>query len=196
MNITSVTLPAGEKVPALGLGAWKMSEPHIEVGRRDEMAMRKNHSLREIFRAAWWQSNSEAPFPIAHLLAGNGARLAESTSMVNEVVASPPFQAQEGFLLEPGRTEGLAIDSLEAGTTLIIHTANSEYRLVVLDALERRVMMAGGAFPNAVSAFLHGASGGGNLLKTGWIGVGLRMALFVDGRPLVTSRVRSISRIH
>ena len=114
--------------------------------------------------------------------------------MVNEVIASPPFQTPEGFLT--GRTEGLAIDSLEAGTTLIIHTANSEYRLVVLDAFERRVTMAGGAFPNAVPAFLHGACGGGNLLKTGWIGVGLRMALFVDGRRLVTSRVRSISRIH
>ena len=116
--------------------------------------------------------------------------------MNNEVTTLPPIRTLENFVGEPGCTHGLLIDSLEAGTTLIIHTANSEYRLVVLDAPERRVMIAGGAFPHPVSAFLHGSSGGGNPLKIGWVGVGSRMELFVDERPCVTSRVRSISRIH
>jgi hypothetical protein len=93
-------------------------------------------------------------------------------------------------------TEGFAIDSLEAGTALTIQTANSEYRFVVVDATDGRVVVAGGAFPHAVSAVLQGSSAGGSLLKTRWVGVGLRMKLLVDGTRFVTSRVRSISRVH
>ena len=113
--------------------------------------------------------------------------------MNNEVVTAAPAATLEGVIREPGWTQGLAIDSLEAGTTFIVHTANSAYRLVVVDPFERCVLVTGGAFAQPVSAFLHGASGG-NLLRIGWIAVGLRMELFVDGRRCVTSRVRSISR--
>jgi len=73
-------------------------------------------------------------------------------------------------------SEGFAIDSLEAGTTLTVQTVNSEYRFVVLDGGGCRVVVAGGAFPHAVSAFVQGSSAGGSLLKTRWIGVGLREA--------------------
>src|SRR5262245_42026202 len=93
-------------------------------------------------------------------------------------------------------TEGFAIDSLEPGTTLSIHTANSEYRFVVLDGSDCRLVVAGGAFPREVSAVLQGSSAGGSLLKTRWIGVGLRMKLLVDGTRFVTSPVRSIARVH
>ena len=92
-------------------------------------------------------------------------------------------------------TQGFAIDSLEAGTTLSIQTANSEYRFVVLDGGDCRVGVTGGAFPHEVSAVLQGSSAGGSLLKTRWIGVGLRMKLLVDGTTFVTSRVRSIARV-
>jgi hypothetical protein len=97
---------------------------------------------------------------------------------------------------EPGCADGFAIDSLEAGTTLTVQTANSEYRFVVLDGSDCRVLVAGGAFPHEVSAFLQGSTAGGSLLKTRWIGIGLRMKLLVDGTRFVTSPVRSISRVH
>jgi hypothetical protein len=35
---------------------------------------------------------------------------------------------------------------------------------------------------------------GGNLLKIGWIGVGLRMEIVAEGRRIVTTAVRSIIR--
>ncbi len=107
---------------------------------------------------------------------------------------SSPSPTPEGVVLERGRT-GVAIDELEPGTTLLVHTANSKYCCVVIDPREHQVLIAGGAFRHAVPAFLHGASGDGDL-KNGWIGVGLRIGLFVDGQPFVTSRVRFISQVH
>ena len=113
-----------------------------------------------------------------------------------QVITLPPGRTLAGFPCEPGFDEGLAIESLESGTTLIVHTDNSEYRLVVLDGALHRVLVEGGAmFPQAVPAVLQGASAGGSIVKTGWIGVGLRMELFADPQWVMTSPVRSISRI-
>ncbi len=116
--------------------------------------------------------------------------------MDNEVITLPPSRTLAGFTFEPGCEEGLAIESLESGTALIVHTENSEYRLVVLDGASHRVLVEGGAmFPDAVPAVLQGASAGGSLVKTGWIGIGLRLELFVDPKWVRTSPVRSVSCI-
>ena len=113
-----------------------------------------------------------------------------------EIIAFPPCRSLAGFAFEPGCDEGLAVDSVEPGTTLIVHTDNSTYRLEVLDGPRHRVLVEGGAmFPDAVPAVLQGASAGGSLLKIGWIGSGLRLELFVDRKWVRTSPVRSVSRI-
>jgi len=123
------------------------------------------------------------------------ARLLPSAhGMDNEIMTLPSSRTPEGVVLEP-RCAGIAIDELEPGTTLLVHTANSKYCVVVIDPREHQVLIAGGAFRHAVPAFLHGASGDREL-KSGWIGVGLRIRLFVDGQPFVTSRVRFISQAH
>ena len=116
--------------------------------------------------------------------------------MDHEVIAFPRGRTLDGFALEPGCDEGLAIESVAPGTTLIVHTDNSTYRLVVLDGPHHHVLVEGGAmFPDAVPAVLQGASAGGSLVKTGWIGIGLRLELLVDSKWVRTSPVRSVSRI-
>jgi hypothetical protein len=117
-----------------------------------------------------------------------------ANGMDNEITTFPPPRTPDGVVLERSCT-GIAIDALEPGTTLIVHTANSKYCFVVLDPREHQVLIAGGAFRHAVSAFLHGASADGSL-KIGRIDVGFRVRLFVDGKPFVTSRVRFISQAH
>ena len=47
--------------------------------------------------------------------------------------------------------------------------------------------------PGLTPAHFSGASVGGSFLKVGWIGIGLRMEILVDGRRIVTSPVRDIS---
>jgi len=99
-----------------------------------------------------------------------------------------------GFTLEAGGSDGIAIQSLAPGTTLIVQTRNSQYRLIVLDGDHQDVLVQGGAlFPEATAAYLQGASAGGSLVRTGWIEVGLRMELLAGPRRIVTSPVRSVT---
>lgn len=96
--------------------------------------------------------------------------------------------------VEAGGDEGIAIQSLEPGTTLIVQTRNSEYRVVVLDGTDLDVIVTGGQlFQDATQVRLEGATAGGSLLKIGRIGVGLRVEMSVAGRRIVTSPVRSIT---
>ena len=86
------------------------------------------------------------------------------------------------------------MESLAPGTTLIVQTRNSQYRLTVLNGERDAVLVEGGArFPKAVLARLQGASAGGRLVKAGWIGVGLLMELWVGAHRIITSPVRSVT---
>jgi len=106
----------------------------------------------------------------------------------------PRCGTSESFSVEAGDEDGIAIQSLEPGTTLIVQTRNSEYRVVVLDGTDLDVIVMGGQlFQDATRVRLGGATAGGSLLKIGWIGVGLRVELSVGGRRIITSPVRSIT---
>lgn len=90
--------------------------------------------------------------------------------------------------------DGIEIKSLEPGATVIVQTLHSEYRLRVLNSACGSVLAQGGnLLPESTRAVLQGSSDGGNALKLGWIGIGLRMELFTVGRRIITSRVCSMS---
>jgi hypothetical protein len=109
-------------------------------------------------------------------------------------VTIPRRQSLAGFALESGCREGVALRSLVPGTKVNVQTRNSCYQLTVLNGRRDDVLVRGGAlFPDAVPAQVQGASAGGSLVKTGWIGVGLRIELRVGARRVVTSPVHSLS---
>jgi hypothetical protein len=88
--------------------------------------------------------------------------------------------------------EGQELGQLEPSTILIIWTWNSVYRLVVLEGSD--VLVEGGSFfPEPTLAHVDGASAGGSLLTTGWIGVGLLLEFRVGAKRFVTSPVVAIA---
>jgi hypothetical protein len=88
--------------------------------------------------------------------------------------------------------EGVAIDSLEPGTTLVVHTCNSEYRLVILLDSPSVLVKGGALFPEARVVRLEGATAGGSALRVGWILIGLRMEMWDGLVRIRSSRVRSV----
>ena len=89
-------------------------------------------------------------------------------------------------------TAGVRLHELPPFTVLLVSTTNSLYRVVITESPE--VYIQGGYFfPNPTSAYLDGASIGGDYLKVGWIGVGLSMEIRSQGRRITTSRVRIIT---
>jgi hypothetical protein len=88
---------------------------------------------------------------------------------------------------------GVSLRQLEPLTELTVQTRNTSYRIVV--SHEADIVIQGGTFfPDPTHAHVEGSSVGGNLLKIGWIGVGLRMEIVAEGRRIVTTAVRSIIR--
>jgi hypothetical protein len=94
----------------------------------------------------------------------------------------------------PGCSDGLAIESLDAGTVIEVRTRYSCYRVVLLDPRSGRAVVSGGAaFSEPCEVRIEGATAGGSVLKMGWIGVGLRLELSIGRRRISTSRVRSVT---
>ena len=86
---------------------------------------------------------------------------------------------------------GITLESLAPFDTLRVQTLNSDYRIFLLDPTTGRALVEGGCFPEPVEAVLNGSNFGGSTLKAGWIGIGLRMEMWVDNRLVSTSPVQS-----
>jgi hypothetical protein len=106
----------------------------------------------------------------------------------------PTPRTLDGFAHEPGCNDGVALQSFEAGTVLNVITRHSRYRLVVVDPVQKRVLVTGGRlFPENTEVRFEGATAGGSLVKVGWIGVGLRFEMSLGRQRITTSRVESIT---
>jgi len=99
----------------------------------------------------------------------------------------------ESFALGSDGTDGVAVDSLEPGTTLVVQTRNSQYRLVILIDRPVVIIQGGKLFPEPAVVRLEGATAGGSALKTGWILVGLQMEMSNGSIRIRSSPVRSVS---
>lgn len=93
-------------------------------------------------------------------------------------------------------TDGVQVEQLDPVETLIVHTRNSRYEIIVVEPHSAQILVRGGKFlPVYTPATLAGASLGGSFLKVHGVYIGFRMELHVDdGETLVTAPVESISR--
>jgi hypothetical protein len=99
----------------------------------------------------------------------------------------------DGFAAEAAAGAGVQVRELEPLTSLIVHTRNSRYHVVI--SAGAQIMIQGGSFfPEPTAARLDGSSLGSCFLKVGWIGVGLRMEISARGQRIVTTAVRAIAR--
>ena len=89
--------------------------------------------------------------------------------------------------------EGVALKALEARDTIYVRTRDSDYEITPLDPKSGRALVRGGeCFGEPVEATVSGSTFCGCMLKMGWIGVGLRMEFYVNGKRTVTSPVQSL----
>lgn len=89
--------------------------------------------------------------------------------------------------------DGVALQTLDPGTILTLQTHNSTYRLVVLDGARQRVLVTGGFhFPRRTEARVEGATADDSAVKTGWIGLSLKLAFRIDSARVTTSPIQSI----
>ena len=100
----------------------------------------------------------------------------------------------DGFASRLGGANGIDVRELVPGTVVIMHTLHTRYRLVVLEPETQRVLVSGGNwFPVPTEALLVGATGGGSMLKPGWITVGLKVEFLRMNLPITTSLVDEVT---
>ena len=99
----------------------------------------------------------------------------------------------DAFAHETTRADGVRLRDLGSFDSLHFRTRNSHYRLWVLNPLEARVLIQGGAFfREPVEATVAGATAGGSMLKVGWILEGFNLEVFHEGQRIITTPVHRI----
>ena len=90
--------------------------------------------------------------------------------------------------------DGVQVEGLNDLSKLNIVTENSTYEVTIISAGTGDVLVRGGRFfPEFTPARLAGSSLGGSFLKLRGVYVGFNVEFQIDGRAVVTSRVRSIA---
>lgn len=103
-----------------------------------------------------------------------------------------PRQATlDGFVDVVGDTRGIHLRELEPLTTVVVQTHNSRYRLVMTGGTSA-IVQGGKFFADPTPARIDGSGFGGSVLKTAWIGVGLRMEIFANDQRIITSPVLDV----
>ena len=109
-------------------------------------------------------------------------------------MAGPSPRCLDDFVLDCRAAEGVAVDSLGAGASLLVETENSRYRFIIVNGPKRRVIVKGGAkFLSATPVRVDGATAGGSAVKSGWILVGLQFQVSQGRRRIRSSSVRSVT---
>ncbi len=107
---------------------------------------------------------------------------------------TPRHRTLDGFVAAVSRTRGVRLTDVDPFTTLVVRTDNSVYRITILEAHAREVLVQGGKyFPERTRACLNGSSFGGSCLKIGWVGLGLHMEFHAGDQWIITSHVHAIA---
>ena len=87
-------------------------------------------------------------------------------------------------------SQGIALDKLSPLDTILVQTRNSNYRIFLLDPQTGRALIEGGPFAQPVDAVVNG-SVVRSTFKNGWIGTGMRLEFWTEGKLTSTSPVQS-----
>jgi hypothetical protein len=117
----------------------------------------------------------------------------ERPSVEKTMYAIPRYCDLDGVTEISPLLEGVSLTTLEACDMIHVRTRNSAYEIFLLDPNSGRALVRGGEyFAEPVEAAVSGSTFGGCMLKAGWLGVGLRMEIYVSGQCTVTSPVQSL----
>ena len=87
---------------------------------------------------------------------------------------------------------GIHLRGVEPLTTIIVQTHNSRYRIVTTGGTSA-IVQGGKFFTDPTPARIDGSGFGGSVLKTAWIGVGLKMEIFAHNQRIITSPVLDVT---
>jgi len=116
-----------------------------------------------------------------------------STTITTRPGAGHTGVTLESFARGSECADGVRVRDLSACDCLELNTRNSLYRLWMLNPIDGRVLIQGGAlFCVPAEATIVGATAGGSMLKVGWILEGFNLEILHDGQRIVTTAIRRL----
>jgi hypothetical protein len=123
----------------------------------------------------------------------NAWRSHERLSVEKTMYTTPRYCSSDTDAEIGPSLEGVTLIELEAYDMIHARTRNSDYEIFLLDPKSGLALVRGGeCFAEPVEATVSGSTFGGSMLKLGWLGVGFRMEIFVNGDRAVTSPIQSL----
>jgi hypothetical protein len=113
----------------------------------------------------------------------------------SESTLVPRAATLDGFVEDVGGTRGVHLREVEPLTTIVVQTHNSRYRIVMTGGTSA-IVQGGRFFADPTPARIDGSGFGGSVLKTAWIGVGLKMEIFANNQRIITSPVLDVRLEH
>ena len=113
--------------------------------------------------------------------------------------ASPPHCCSgDGLTSVTLASEGIDLHTLAPFDTINVRTRNTNYRIFLLDPETGRALVEDDRrFPEPVESRVIGSPAFDlSTSKAGWLGVGLRIEMGIDGKYLLTSPVQSLRIEH
>ena len=110
----------------------------------------------------------------------------------NEPTLFPRAATLDGFIDGVSDARGVHLREVEPLTTIVVQTHNSRYRIVMTGGTSAMVQ-GGKFFTDPTPARIDGSGFGGSVLKTAWIGVGLKMEIFANDQRIITSPVLDVT---
>jgi hypothetical protein len=110
----------------------------------------------------------------------------------NDLTCVPRAATLDGFINDLADARGLHLREVEPLTTIVVQTHNSRYRLLMTGGTSA-IVQGGKFFPDPTPARIDGSGFGGSVLKTAWIGNGLKMEIFANDQRIITSPVLDVT---
>ena len=104
----------------------------------------------------------------------------------------PHVATLDGFVDDVGDARGVHLREVEPLTTIVVQTHNSRYRIVMTGGTSA-IVQGGRFFTEPTPARIDGSGFGGSVLKTAWIGIGLKMEIFANDQRIITSPVLDVT---
>ena len=111
--------------------------------------------------------------------------------------AAPACDSCNQLMAENQSPEGVELNTLSPFDTLRVRTRNSDYRIFILDPSTGRALIEGGCyFREPTEATVYGSTLAPSTYRVGWIGKGVRIEFWADGKVASTSPVESFQVEH
>jgi hypothetical protein len=115
----------------------------------------------------------------------------------HEVRQTRPVSLTRDSVDDPSSQVEVELEKLQPYDTILLRTLNSDYRILLLEPQSGLVLVEGGRYlTEPAEALISGSTLPGSSFKQGAIVIGYHLAMWVGGRIINTSRVRSINVTH